>query len=239
MEQLFQSIPEEFRNAVDEAVSDERPICLQTYVLGDSGETKLKYIISNILKRYHREDLMELLYTAAKELIVNSTKAAIKRIVFADQGYSIEAKDEYEKGMGDFKANLTDKKFPFYRSRMKIDNLCVYIRFSYDQNRIILRITNNFPLSRFEEARIREKFINAKKFDNLFEYFQEHGDNTEGAGMGITMVEILLAQSGFDRHLFTIYSSDRKGETTARLEIPLSTDHKPRRTLYKRSLNVN
>lgn len=50
----------------------------------------------------------------------------------------------------------------------------------------------------------------------------EHGDSTEGAGMGITMVEILLSQSGFDRRLLSIYSSERKKETVARVEVHLS-----------------
>ena len=47
--------------------------------------------------------------------------------------------------------------------------------------------------------------------------------------MGITMVEILLAQSGLDRHLFTIYSSQVKKETVAKLEIPIHPDYVPER----------
>jgi len=78
-----------------------------------------------------------------------------------------------------------------------------------------------------EEERIREKFIKAKKYDNLFEFYVDHGDNTEGAGMGITMVEILLAQSGFDRHIFTIYSSKIKRETVAKVELPMHPEHVP------------
>lgn len=89
------------------------------------------------------------------------------------------------------------------------------------KNKIDLEIRNNFPLLPIEAERVKEKFINAKKYDNLFEFFMEHGDSTEGAGMGITMVEILLSQSGFDRRLFSIYSSERKKETVARVEVPL------------------
>lgn len=98
----------------------------------------------------------------------------------------------------------------------------VKISCSYTEGRFDLEIRNNFPLIPVEAERIKEKFLHAKKYDNLFEFFMEHGDNTEGAGMGITMVEILLSQSGFDRRLFSIYSSEKKNETIARVEVPLN-----------------
>ena len=136
---------------------------------------------------------------------------------------------QYESFMNSFKDNLTDKKFPYYRSKMKENGFYIKIKIFYDKKRIVLRIINNFPLLQKEEERIREKFIKSKKYDNLFEFYVDHGDNTEGAGMGITMVEILLAQSGFDRHIFTIYSSKIKRETVAKLEIPMQPDHIPPR----------
>lgn len=64
------------------------------------------------------------------------------------------------------------------------------------------------------------------------------GDSTEGAGLGITMVEILVAQSGFDRHLFTIYSKKGVSQTVAKVEIPLKKDYIPRRVRFARERNV-
>ncbi len=46
--------------------------------------------------------------------------------------------------------------------------------------------------------------------------------------MGITMVEILLSQSGFDRRLFSIYSSERIQETVARVDVPLGQVNLPK-----------
>lgn len=220
-------VKEEFKKRVVDGVSSNKTISLITYVLGEVGEAKLKYIIKVILKRYGKSELMDLLYTCSKELIVNSTKAAIKRLAFKEMGIDPNNEIEYEKFMNSFRENLTDKKFPQYRIKMKEHGFYIKIKFFYNPQKIILRIINNFPLLAKEEERIREKFIKAKKYDNLFEFYIDHGDHTEGAGMGITMVEILLAQSGFDRQVFTIYSSKIKRETVARLELPMHPEYVP------------
>lgn len=211
----------EFCYQVDEAVKIGKKISMITYVMGDPGEAKLKYILQSILDSVNRPDLMELFYTSAKELIVNSTKAAIKRIIFEEMRLNIQNLEDYEKGMKLFKTNLNERKFPAYKVKMKESGYMVKITCIYTKNKVDLEVKNNFPLLPIEAERVKEKFLNAKKYDNLFEFFMEHGDNTEGAGMGITMVEILLSQSGFDRRLFSIFSSERKKETIARVEVPL------------------
>ncbi|TGK82131.1 hypothetical protein EHQ24_12735 [Leptospira noumeaensis] len=212
----------QFCTTVDRAVVQGKKISMITYVMGDIGEAKLKYILYRILGSLGREDLMELFYTAAKELIVNSTKAAIKRIIFEELKLNIQNLQDYEEGMKLFKTSLNERKFPNYKKKMREMGLFVKITCIYQKDKIHLEIRNNFPLLPIEAERVKEKFINAKKYDNLFEFFMEHGDNTEGAGMGITMVEILLSQSGFDRRLLSIYSSERKKETIARVEVNLS-----------------
>lgn len=221
MSQEIQLTPQ-FCSSVDQAVEMGKKISMITYVMGDIGEAKLKYILSQILSSLGREDLMELFYTAAKELIVNSTKAAIKRIIFEELKLNIQNLLDYEEGMRFFKSSLNERKFPSYKKKMKESGLFVKITCIYKNDKINLEIRNNFPLLPVEAERVKEKFINAKKYDNLFEFFMEHGDSTEGAGMGITMVEILLSQSGFDRRLLSIYSSERKKETVARVEVHLS-----------------
>jgi hypothetical protein len=236
-EELDPLLKSSFCKKVDIAVSRQAPLIFLTRVLGDSGEAKLKYILQKVLSSVNREDLMELFYTSAKELIANSTKAAIKRILFEENNVSQTDKSRYDEIMGQFKENLTDKKFPFYKGKMKEKGLVVSIKFTYNENHIVMSITNNFPLLPKEEERVRQKFQNAQKYDNLFQFYMDHGDNTEGAGMGITLVEIMLAQSGYDRHLFTIYNDKHKNETTARLEVPLQTDFKPLRHKFQERLD--
>jgi hypothetical protein len=236
-EELDPLLKSSFCKKVDLAISRQAPLTFLTRVLGDSGEAKLKYILLKVLGSVNREDLMELFYTSAKELIANSTKAAIKRILFEENNVSQTDESRYDEIMGQFKENLTDKKFPFYKGKMKEKGLVVSIKFQYNQNFVVMSITNNFPLLPKEEERVRQKFHNAQKYDNLFQFYMDHGDNTEGAGMGITLVEIMLAQSGFDRHFFTIYNNKELSETTARMEVPLHPDYKPMRQRFQERLD--
>ncbi|PJZ71316.1 hypothetical protein CH373_02085 [Leptospira perolatii] len=236
MNEGFEDLSQEFLFEVENAVRKENPLSIITYVLSNNGESKLKHILQSVLAKYERLDLIELLFTSAKELIVNATKAAIKRVLFNEMKLDINDPDDYEIGMGSFKENLVSRKFPYYRRKMKENNLFVKVTLSFTKDRIILLVQNNFTLSTKEEKRIREKFLLSKEFDNLFEYYMKYGDTTEGAGMGITMVEILVAQSGFDRHLFTIFSRRDENRTVARVEIPLNESYVPRRQRYKKWL---
>lgn len=224
------------------AIENGKTISLITYVLGDSGEAKLKCIIESILTKYDRVDLMELLYTAAKELIANSTKAAIKRMIFRELDLDIMHDHDYRKGMEQFKAYMNEKKFPAYRKRMKENNFFIKISITHSPDNIRLYVLNNFSLIPVEEERVREKFEHAKKFDNLFEFFMAHGDNSEGAGMGITMVEILLTQSGYDRKNFQIISSDTARLTIAKVDVPMreaqSNKSQPNDQLIVKSLSL-
>ncbi|MDX1958411.1 MAG: hypothetical protein SFU98_07545 [Leptospiraceae bacterium] len=232
-----QILTESFKRSVIDGVNNFKPINLQTYVLGDKGEAKLKFILNQILEKINKVELMELLYTSAKELIVNSTKASIKRLIFEENGVDL-TKEISDSMMEKFKDSLTDKKFPYFRKLMKEKGYKVNIKFYFDSSKFILKIINNFPLLQGEEVRIRQKFVQAKKYDNLFEYYMDHSDHTEGAGMGITLVEILLVQSGYDRHLFTIYSKNgSSGETIAKLEIPINGNYKPKRFIFEDLLN--
>lgn len=215
-------IKEEQKKAIQTAIQNGRKLSIITYVLGDKGESKLKYIIYSILKHYGREDLMELIYTSAKELIANSTKAAIKRMIFQEMNLNIMNLNDYNVGMEKFKEYLNDKKFPAYKEKMKKNNFFIKITLAHCKDYIRLYVINNFFLIPVEEERVIEKFQHAKKFDNLFEFFMAHGDTTEGAGMGITMVEILLTQSGYDRNNFKILSSPTANITIARVDIPLN-----------------
>lgn len=229
------------KQTIQNAIQQGKKISIVTYVLGDEGESKLKYIIDSILKHYGREDLMELIYTSAKELIANSTKAAIKRMIFQEMNLNIMNLDDYHKGMEKFKEYLNDKKFPAYKDKLKKNNFFIKISFQHCKDYIRLYVINNFFLIPVEEERVLDKFEHAKKFDNLFEFFMAHGDTTEGAGMGITMVEILLAQSGFDRKNLKILSSPTANITIARVDIPLHSNitlHNQPNNQYIRSENT-
>ena len=222
----------EIKEIVQDAVNKNNILSMKTYLLSDYGENILKIIASSILEKFNRIDLMEISYSAAKELVINATKANLKRVLFKDLGLDINNPDDYDKGLNEFKGHLTEDKIINYKPLFKKYDLPVTATFYYTKD--VLK--NNFPLLPIEETRIRDKFQKATSFSSLIDFFMEYGDSTEGAGMGITMVGILLDQSGINKHSFSLYSSDKYKETVAKIEIPLHDGYISKREMFQREL---
>ena len=227
--------PEEIEQLVDESIEKKRIITLVTYYLSDYGETVMNTIASQLLTRFGRPDLIDVVYTCLKELVMNAGKANLKRIVFDEAGVDPLDPEDYARGMVLFKQNLPERRIKTYKARFREYDLPVTVTFYYEANRVLkIKIKNVFTLWPTEEQRIRDKFRYAEDFEDLMEFYLKHGDETEGAGMGMALVGILLSQLGIDRHLFSIYSSERYNETIARLEIPLSPEYESRRARFER-----
>ncbi len=233
---------EEIQKIVQSAVDKNKIISLVTYVISDYGEKLLHAIISTILKKHGREDLMDIAYTSAKELVINASKANLKRVLFERLSLNIEDENDYVTGMNYFASHLSEDKIRSYGKSFKEKNLPVTATFYYSPDVLNIKVKNNFKLQPAEEKRIRDKFDKAISFASLLDFYVEHGDHTEGAGMGLTMVGILLDQTGIDKHSFSLYSSERYNETAAKLEIPLSSNYVPKRKAFEMELakrNIN
>ena len=226
----------EIKEIVQDAVNQNNILSMKTYLLSDYGENILKIIASTILEKFNRIDLMEISYSSAKELVINATKANLKRVMYKELGLDITNPDDYNKGLDQFKDNLTEDKISTYKHFFKKYDLPVTATFYYTKDVLNIKVKNNFPLLPIEEERIRDKFQKATSFSSLIDFFMEYGDSTEGAGMGITMVGILLDQSGISKHSFSLYSSDKYQETVAKIEIPLHDDYISKREMFQREL---
>ncbi len=224
---------EELQQIVQNAVDAQKIISLVTYVMSDYGEKQLNIIIRTILKKFNREDLIDIAYTSAKELVINASKANLKRVLFERLTLNIEDEKDYETGMNYFSSHLSEDKIRSYAKSFKEKNLPVTATFYYSPDVLNIKVKNNFKLEPIEEKRIRDKFEKATSFASLLDFYVEHGDHTEGAGMGLTMVGILLDQTGIDKHSFSLYSSEKYNETAAKLEIPLSATYVPKRKAFE------
>ncbi len=214
----------EVREKINEAVAKYRPIKIRLYALLPKTEEELNYITTRILEVNGKDHLLSAVYTAVKELALNGAKANIKRIFFEEKQVAFASNKDYEKAMQGFKAELNIKKIFDYALKAKDRNLYVDVNFDYNPDRLILRVVNNAFLSPQEDARIRQKFKDGTKYDNIAEFYMATMDNAEGAGMGITLIMMLLKAEGIDPHSFTIVS-DFKTKTEAKLEFPFLESH--------------
>lgn len=223
---------EDMKTEIREMVKNDQIISLVTYVLSDYGENLLNITAQTVLEKYDRKDLMEIVYTSAKELVINATKANLKRLIFNRHKIDPDSEEDYKKGVALLKGELTEENLSANKDALKENNLKVTATMYYGEKFFNIKVKNNFPLLPAEEKRIREKFRKAQSFSSLLDYYMHYGDDTEGTGLGLTMVGILLDESNIDKHNFTL-SSNVFNETAAKLEIPLRDDHVGKRQIFE------
>src|SRR5262249_44367700 len=161
--------------------------------------------------------------------VQNASKASLKRLLFEDLGIEVLNEDDYQRGMKEFRKYLVESRLNQYRPRIVQSGLHFTVSVEYNARVALVSVRNILPLLAIEAKRIREKFANSRGLDNLYDFYMKYGDATEGAGMGIAMVEILLNQAGIHRHNFTIFTEPGTGHTVARVVLPLTEDYVPPR----------
>ncbi|MBN8219887.1 MAG: hypothetical protein J0L53_03135 [Spirochaetes bacterium] len=224
-------IDPKLKAAIDAAIAKEHLVRIRAYAVISATESGLSYIVESILKKYGRDDMIGPVYTSVKELSLNGAKANFKRILFEDENLNSEDDADYDKGMGLFKENLNENWVLEYGKKSKSRKLYVDIFFDFNADRLIVEVLNNRPISQKEDKRIREKFHTAMRYDDIAQFYMEGGDSSEGAGMGIVLVTMMLKAQQIDPHLFTI-RSDYREKTLARVEFPLSHDYQPSRQRF-------
>ncbi len=227
------TLKEQQEELIRNAVKSNRTVTLKTWILSDYGEKLLHFIVSEILSKYSKQDLEDVIYTSAKELAVNAVKANLKRVIFSEYNLNPENDDDYAEGLHLLQENMHERNLHKFKKLLKEMNLPVNITFYYNSKVLFIKVKNHFRMLTREEMRVREKFRKAVAYSSLPEFYMEHGDFTEGAGLGLTMVGILLDENGMDRHSFTLYCKEGYDETAARLEIPLSEDYRIRRIRFE------
>lgn len=206
---------------IDAAISKNQTIKVRAYALLSETEKDLNLIILRLLNKYNKLDMTATLYTCIKELAVNGAKANIKRILFDEVKIDLENEADYRRGLEVFREKLTDKFISEYAQKAKDRGLFVDIKFEYDDDRLTVEVINNSALTKREDERIRDKFRDGLKYDNIGELYMEMQDNSEGAGMGIALILMMLKSEGVDPHFFTIYS-DYQSKTMAKITFPMT-----------------
>lgn len=213
---------------IREAIAAENNIKVIAYTVIPVTETGLRRISELVLEKYHKSELLPTVAMILKELALNAAKANFKRIMFEMRKLDLENDADYESGMRDFKAAISEDWAIEYGRRSKKLNRRVEILFNYNTDRLLIKVVNNFPLSQKEEIRVREKLAAAMQYEDIGDFFANCGDETEGAGLGLVLIMTALKSYGIDPHAFTIYVNG-KDQTVASLEIPLSHSYQIKR----------
>ena len=174
-------------------------------------------LVVQVLSSRDRIFLLETIITILRECIFNAVKANAKRIYFERSGVDIKDQEKYKELIQKFKdeviLNFSEMEVLLTESEYKAE-----FTVTAEENRFIIKISNNVPILPAESVRIRERMVNAAKYNDFNEVYEDMYDDTEGAGLGIILTILLLKNSGIEPESFSL-TTDGKS-TLARLVIP-------------------
>jgi hypothetical protein len=206
---------------------NEKELLIKTYRTSTHLEERVQEILQQILKKYDRERLIPILYTVLKELIINATKANQKRVFFEENNFDIKNAEHYDIAIKQYKKIFSENMGEIYAPKCKLKDYYCIIIFEFDENGLKIEIRNNTLIAEQEERSLREKLATAMAYDDLAQFYMDNADNTEGAGLGLALIIIMMKGEGIDPNFFRISITDEY--TSARLEIPFTNEFKPAR----------
>jgi len=209
------NISEKIKVAIQKSV----PVTVTTYKLNHETEIYLEEILGVYLRELGQDSLVDRLAYCLKELAVNAKKANTKRVYFEEKGLSLDSKEDYLEGMKNFKSETMDR-IDHYLELQKQKGLYIKVSFHTFSSNFRISIRNNVQITRKEQMRIYDRIARSRAFDSMEEAFSEVLDDSEGAGLGIVILILMLKKMGLDEEAFEI--DGNSGETTASLTIPIA-----------------
>jgi putative nucleotidyltransferase with HDIG domain len=194
------------------------PLTITTYTLPHEMEVHINKVLSVFLKYAGHENLKDYIEYCIQELSVNAKKANTKRVYFTEKGLDISDPAQYKNGMINFKKETLDN-MAHYLQLQKNNGLYIKIHMLYLKDAIQIEVRNNVIISKIELLRIHDKLVRSRKFNSLEDAFSQVLDDSEGAGLGLVVLILMLKKMGLNEHCFDITGTDT--ETIARLIVPL------------------
>ena len=200
------------------AVKSRKPVDFFCYTLTPDQKTRFHDILNIFLQECNQGYLFNYLQYCLFELLDNASKANAKRIYFKEHNLNINDENDYINGMKDFKDTLNENTL-HYENELEAGKLKVHLLLSADDI-ISITVTNNTKITDSEYQRIIEKIDKTKIYNTMADAINDI-DQTEGSGLGIITVLIMLKKLGLASDHLKFKTTDT--ETIATIEIPKDT----------------
>lgn len=201
------------------AIDNSKRLTLTIYKYLAEERNYIDDIVKMYLEQTNLQHLGNQLTYCIHELAGNACRANTKRSYFDKKNLDISDDKSYKKGMQSFRED-TFSNMDVYHEAKKEDGLYIKFQIKKNDDSIDLCILNNVELTEEEEKRIQEKFEAVKGFDNVAEAFTVLDDSSEGAGLGIAMMVMMLKEMGLNPESLRIFRASN--ETHAELKLPLN-----------------
>ncbi|MCL2067609.1 MAG: HDOD domain-containing protein [Treponema sp.] len=203
---------------IKKAIQSGIPLTITTFTMPREIEVYIESVIDVFLKQADQIKLKDYIVYCIQELAVNAKKANTKRVYFTERGLDLLNPNDYKEGMESFK-EITLSNIGHYLQLQKEKGLYIKLSMQIKQNTMHFEVRNNVAASKTELIRIHDKLARSRQYNNLEEALSLVLDDSEGAGLGLVILVLMLKKIGLDEDCFDITSSEK--ETIARLTIPL------------------
>jgi HD-like signal output (HDOD) protein len=201
---------------IKKAVHSAIPLTITTSTMPHEIEVYMEEVLEVFLNELGQSRIKDYLVYCLRELAVNAKKANTKRVYFETRGLDLNNAKDYAEGMKTFKSD-TLENIQYYLQKQKEAKLYVKIIFQARGSTVVLEVRNNAPLTRTEYLRVQDKLAHSRKFHTLEEAMTQVLDSSEGAGLGLVILILMLKKMGLDEECFSIHIDN--GETVARITI--------------------
>ncbi|MFP4114872.1 MAG: hypothetical protein ACOC2Y_09095 [Spirochaetota bacterium] len=207
------------KQKVELAVRERRTLTLTTHAYFADERDYIDEILNHFLAAAGRPALRDQLSYCIHELANNAKKANTKRVYFAEKGLDIDNESQYWIGMRSFRQE-TVRRIDHYLEQLKQSDLFIKVQFQLDGDTMTIAVRNNIRLTRIEREKIEEKIVRSRFFENMADAYASIEDTSEGAGLGIVMMIIMLRNLGLSDEIIRFFTNDH--ETYVVLSIPVA-----------------
>lgn len=194
------------------------PLSITTYTLPHEIEIYIGDVLSCFLSELNQERLKDYLSYCINELTTNAKKANTKRVYFAEKKLNINDPRDYEMGMRTFKEE-TLSNIGYYLQLQKEAGLYVKVVMQVKNKNIMLDIRNNSEMTKTEFKRVFDKLARSRQFTTLEEALSQILDDSEGAGLGLVIMILMLKKVGLNDENYNVFVEN--GETITRITMPM------------------
>jgi len=180
---------------VRKAITTGSNVILKTSSYSAEHRDHVDQVLSLYLYELGLVHLHNSLAFCVHELAGNARNALMKRLWFSEQGFEITDRRCYAERVPDFRSAVAADPQKYLRI---LERSGYYIRFIFahspDQSWVV--VENNTPLLPIERERIETKLTVAREFETMADAYAAITDFSEGAGLGIAMVLVMLRGLG-------------------------------------------
>lgn len=194
------------------------PLSITTYTLPREMEAYIDSVLKAFLNELNQNQMSEYLTYCLNELLTNGKKANTKRIFFKQKNLDIFNAEQYSEGIKNFKRE-TLSNIRYYLDLQKKAGLYVKLILQARNNKIKIEVRNNSELTVEEYKRMHDKLSRAQQYTSVDQATNQVLDETEGAGLGLIIMILILEKIGLTEENFQILCEN--GETITRIILPL------------------